>query len=92
LITRVIGLPGEMIEIRNNRVYINGQRLDEPYLADVIQRAYGPVQIPPAHVFVMGDNRSASNDSRYFGPVSLERIIGRAWVSYWPLEDFGLVK
>jgi signal peptidase I len=87
LIKRVIGLPGEAVEVRDNHVYIDGQMLDERYLADVIQRDYGPLQVAPGYVFVMGDNRGASNDSRYFGPVPIERILGRAWLSYWPPPD-----
>lgn len=92
LIKRVIGLPGEVIEIRDNRVHIDGELLEEPYLPDVVQLDHGPVSIPAGHVFVMGDNRGASNDSRIFGPVPTSRIIGRAWISYWPLGDAGLVE
>jgi signal peptidase I len=92
LIKRVIGLPGETVEIRNNQVLIDGQPLDEPYLPTLFMRDYGPVQVPEGYIFVMGDNRGASNDSRAFGPVSLDRIIGRAWVSYWPPEEIGLLK
>ena len=92
LIKRVIGLPGETVEIRENRVYINGLLLEEPYLSDVRQQNYGPVHISPLHVFVMGDNRQASNDSRYFGAVHIDGIVGRAWVSYWPLEEIGLIQ
>jgi len=92
LIKRVVGLPGETIEIRNNQIFINSAPIEEPYLNHTVQRNYGPVQIPADHVFVMGDNRGASNDSRYFGPVATEQLIGRAWLSYWPLEDVGLIK
>ncbi len=92
LIKRVVGLPGETIAIRENQVLIDGVPLDETYLDDIWQGDYGPVEIAAGHVFVMGDNRGASNDSRYFGPVSFDRIIGRAWLSYWPLEDVGLFR
>jgi len=91
LIKRVIGLPGETIEIREGNVYINGQLLEEPYLQ---QATYGTLSsrvITPDHVFVMGDNRGASNDSRSFGEVALYNIIGRAWLRYWPAEDLGMV-
>jgi signal peptidase I len=92
LIKRVIGLPGEMVEIRNNRVLIDGQVLDEDYLDDVVQRNFGPSKVPDGQIFVMGDNRGASNDSRRFGAVSIDRIVGRAWISYWPPEDIQLFK
>jgi len=92
LIKRVIGLPGETVEIHDNRVFIDGEPLNEPYLDDVRQANYGPTYVEPLHVFVMGDNRSASNDSRYFGAVHLETIVGRAWLSYWPLEEVRLVQ
>jgi signal peptidase I len=65
--------------------------LDEAYVADVVQRDYGPFTVPPQHVFVMGDNRNVSNDSRFFGPVPVHQIWGRAWLSYWPLQEFGFV-
>jgi signal peptidase I len=92
LIKRVIGLPGDRVEIRNGQVFINGQHLDEPYLAPSIYGDYGPVDVPPLYVFVLGDNRGFSNDSRAFGPLSLESVIGRAWFSYWPPEQWGLVQ
>lgn len=92
LIKRVIGLPGEMVEVRENRVLIDGQPLDEPYLPALFMRDYGPAQVPEGHIFVMGDNRGASNDSRIFGPVSQDSIVGRAWVSYWPPNEIGLLK
>jgi signal peptidase I len=90
LIKRVIGLPGETVQIRDNRVWVDGIVLEERYLADVAQRNYGPVEVPPGHVFVMGDNRSASNDSRVFGAVPMDQIVGRAWLSFWPPEDIQL--
>jgi signal peptidase I len=92
LIKRVIALPGETVEIREGGVYINGRQLDEPYLSGETRGSYGPLVVSPGHVFVMGDNRGASNDSRAFGPVPMEQIVGRAWVSYWPFEAVGLVK
>jgi signal peptidase I len=92
LIKRVIGLPGETIEFRDGQVYIDGELLDEPFISQDVQSGrYRTVTVPPLHVFVMGDNRNHSNDSRSFGPVPIENIVGRAWISYWPLEDLGLV-
>jgi signal peptidase I len=92
LIKRVIGLPGEAIEIREGRVYVNGQELDEPYLERSKGGNWGPTIVPPLHIFVLGDNRGFSNDSRAFGMVPIKSIIGRAWVSYWPLDEVGTVR
>jgi signal peptidase I len=92
LIKRVIGLPGETIEIRDGHVYINGQILEEPYEEQLTFGNVSPRVISPYHVFVLGDNRGASNDSRSFGEVALSNVIGRAWFRYWPFEDLGLVR
>ena len=92
LIKRVIGLPGETIEVRKGEVYIEGERLEEPWAVRLGGGSYGPRTIPPLHVFVLGDNRGASNDSRNFGPVPIEHIVGRAWFSYWPPEYIGFVE
>jgi signal peptidase I len=92
LIKRVVGLPGETIEIKDGGVYIDGERLEEPFTDEHTQAGrHGQVTVPPLHVFVLGDNRDRSNDSRSFGPVPIENVIGRAWLSYWPLEDAGFV-
>jgi signal peptidase I len=93
LIKRVIGLPGETVEFRDGSVYIDGQQLDEPYVSQTTRSGRsGLVVVPPLHVFVMGDNRSHSNDSRSFGPIPVENILGRAWLSYWPPQNAGLVE
>lgn len=90
LIKRVVGLPGDVVEGRNNQVFINGEALAEPYLdADVVIRDFAPVDVPADHVFVMGDNRSNSADSRVFGPIGIDRIEGEAFVRYWPLSRLG---
>jgi signal peptidase I len=91
LIKRVIGLPGETVEIRQGRVYVNGQEVNEPYLERPTGGNWGPIIVPPLHVFVLGDNRGFSNDSRAFGMVPIDNIVGRAWVSYWPLDEVGAV-
>lgn len=91
LIKRIIGLPGETVEIRDGEVYINGASLDEPYLDQETRGHLEPMIIPPLHVFVLGDNRSFSNDSRTFDAVPIENILGRAWFSYWPPKDLGLL-
>ena len=91
LIKRVIGLPGETIEVRDGYVYIDGQMLQETYLTQSTFGNYPPHVIAPEHVFVLGDNRGASNDSRSFGEVALQDIIGRAWFRYWPPDQIGLI-
>jgi signal peptidase I len=92
LIKRVIGLPGDVIEIRDGRVFVNGQPLTEPYLGGITPGYYGPVTVPPLHIFVLGDNRGFSNDSRNFGTVPLKNVIGRAWFSYWPPDQVGFIE
>lgn len=91
LIKRVIGLPGETVEIRDGKVFINGEPLDEPYLDQPTLGTMPPRLVPEEHVFVLGDNRNASNDSRAFGMVSFDDIIGRAWLRYWPPAESGLI-
>lgn len=91
LIKRVIGLPGDTIEIRDRLVYVNGEVLNEPYLATPTAGMYGPTTVPPLHIFVLGDNRGSSNDSRSFGTITLKDVVGRAWFSYWPLDQIGFV-
>jgi signal peptidase I len=92
LIKRVVGLPGETIEIRDGHVYINGQMLNEPYLEQLTYGDTGPHVIAPGYIFVLGDNRGASNDSRSFGEVTISSIVGHAWFRYWPMNEIGLVR
>lgn len=89
LIKRVIALPGETISSQGGQVYVNGEPIEEPYVTGPGGRDVPEQVVPPLHVFVMGDNRQFSNDSRNFGPVPIDNIIGRAWFSYWPLELLG---
>ena len=89
LIKRVIGLPGETIHIEDNRVFVDGVAIDEPYLASVNMPDDGPFEVGPEEFFVMGDNRNFSFDSRGFGPVPMDDLIGRAFVIIWPVEHFG---
>ncbi len=91
LIKRVIGLESETVEIKENHVYVNGRVLDESYLTNIHQSDYGPTLVPAEHVFVMGDNRPDSRDSRAFGPVDIYRITGRAWFSIWPVDELGAI-
>lgn len=95
-IKRVIALPGERLLIRSGIVYINGQKLDEPYLPEAwvvdtnwpANGSNGQV-MGPNEYFVMGDNRNRSQDSRIFGPITRDRIDGKAWFRIWPLDHFG---
>jgi len=92
-IKRVIGLPGETLEIKNSTVYINGKPIAESYLpAKIEMEPFGPYKIPKDAIFVMGDNRQHSADSRYFGAVPLKNIKGRAVLTYWPLNRFKILK
>jgi len=90
LIKRVIGLPGETVEGRDNAIFVDGNKLIEPYLdpSEVISE-FGPVTVPEGEMFVMGDNRDESYDSRFFGTVAEDRIVGRAFVLFWPLNRIG---
>ncbi len=89
LIKRIIGLPGETVLIEDNHVLIDGTAIDEPYLAELTMADDGPFVLGHDEVFVMGDNRNFSFDSRGFGPISLEDLIGRAFITIWPPENFG---
>jgi signal peptidase I len=85
LIKRVIGLPGEVVEARGGRIVIDGRELREPYLpADVGTHDFGPMTVPDGTVYVLGDNRGDSADSRVIGPVPIDSIVGRAIVRAWP--------
>jgi len=93
LIKRVIGLPGDLIELRDDAVWINGQQLDEPYVYEqptACNTKCEPIRLEDDTYFLMGDNRPSSLDSRSFGPVRGERIIGRVVMRYWPLDKIEL--
>ena len=89
-IKRVIAVPGETVEIVSGRVYINGQPLVEPYLLQLPRESMPPTRIAEGKLFVLGDNRLNSNDSRAFGMVDASEIVGRAWLRYWPWDEFTL--
>ena len=88
-VKRVIGVPGDTVEIKSGQVFVNGDALDEPYVKRPSQETRAARTLSPGCFYVLGDNRRASNDSRDWGPVPAENIIGRAWVSYWPLDRLG---
>lgn len=89
LIKRVIGLPGETIQVKDNHVYINGKILSEPYLTFSTQTStIPPTKIAANHLFVMGDNRENSTDSRELGSIPIDQIIGRAEFIYWPVSEW----
>ncbi|WP_245628037.1 signal peptidase I [Shouchella shacheensis] len=100
-IKRVVGLPGESVRYEEDRLYVNDELVEEPFLEDVRQaydgRAYTPdyefeMEVPADHVFVMGDNRPISLDSRSIGPIDEEDIIGKVGLRFWPLGEFGTME
>lgn len=88
-IKRIIGQPGETIEIKNGRVFVNGQSIQEPYIAEPPAYAMNSVVIPEGTFFVMGDNRNNSNDSHVWGFLPKDNIIGRAWLRFYPFDRLG---
>ena len=95
LIKRVIGVPGDLIELRGDGVWVDGQLLDEPYVngqATTCNNTCSPIQLDADSYFLMGDNRSSSLDSRSFGPVRADRIIGRVVMRYWPLDQLEIYR
>ena len=105
-IKRVIGLPGDTIEYKDDTLYVNGTAYEEPYLDDykkqvidgpltepfTLEEITGETTVPEGEVFVMGDNRRYSKDSRHIGTVKISEILGKTSLVYWPIEDFGLVE
>ncbi|MGZ4691981.1 MAG: signal peptidase I, partial [Acidimicrobiia bacterium] len=99
LVKRVIGLPGDVISAKDDHILIDGKALHEPYLpqgsvsdcTSFVAQCFPVGKIPPNEYFVMGDNRSNSRDSRYFGPIRRSEIVGRVFVRVWPLSRLGLL-
>ncbi|MGH2698573.1 MAG: signal peptidase I [Actinomycetota bacterium] len=89
-VKRVMAVGGDIIEGRNGVVYVNHEPVDEPYLPrGVVTTDFRPQRVPDGQIFVLGDNRGSSDDSRNFGPVPDDEVVGRAFISIWPTDDFG---
>ncbi|HEY1976493.1 MAG TPA: signal peptidase I [Candidatus Baltobacteraceae bacterium] len=88
-IKRVIGLPGDRVRVDRGTVVLNGSPLLEPYVRYSDNRSFAEVTVPPGSVFVLGDNRAVSEDSRVFGPIADDHLMGRAMAGLWPLSSVG---
>ena len=86
LIKRVVGVPGDEISVQDGTLFVNGERQEEPYVNEQSPdtSSFGPMVVPEGKVFVMGDNRADSLDSRFIGPVPLENVVGEAFMIFWP--------
>jgi signal peptidase I len=91
LIKRVIGLPGELLEIKNGQVYVNDHLLQEDYIQRLGLTSRPLTPIPDGHYFFLGDNRTNSSDSRNWGALPQQEIVGKAWLSYWPPRLWGTI-
>ncbi len=91
-VKRIIGLPGDTVTIQEGQIFVNDNRLDEPYLPDERMMPFqGRWVVPQESYFVLGDNRAHSSDSRSWGMLPQDAIIGKAWVSYWPPQNWGTI-
>ena len=92
LIKRVVGRPGDQLEVRDGQLRRNGEAVDEPWLNEAIDYVMAPVTVPDNELWVMGDNRNASLDSHLWGPLPEADVIGTAILRYWPLSRFGPIR
>jgi signal peptidase I len=90
-IKRVIGLPGDRVAIYGGNVYVNGQRIEEPYISSAPANDVAETIVPEGYVYVLGDNRNASSDSRSWGPLEIEAILGKAVFRYYPFDSIGII-
>lgn len=90
-VKRVIGRPGELVEVKNGQVFINNDPLDEPYVVYPASYSMSPRRVGSDELFVLGDNRNSSSDSHNWGMLSQEKVVGKAWVSYWPPGEWGVI-
>jgi len=90
-IKRIVGLPGDEVEIHDGAVYVNETPLDEPYLDQPTADNVGPIRLTEDQYYVMGDNRGNSSDSRTYGPLPADRVVGKAWLTYWPPNAIGVI-
>jgi len=91
---RIVAVPGDTVEIRDGHVWLNSNQLDEPSIQQPtlpINRSFTQMTLAPNQLYVLGDNRRNSSDSRAWGPVSMQTVVGRAWLVYWPPSSWGFV-
>ena len=88
-IKRIIGLPGETVEVKAGKVYVDGEKISEEYIFEAPNYNYGPSRIPENEYLVLGDNRNNSYDSHYWGFVPKNKIVGKAFVRFWPFDRLG---
>lgn len=91
LVKRVVAVAGEVVEVRRGHTLIDGQPIEEPWVTNFGGPGYPPTLVPEGHVFILGDNRGLSHDSRAIGPVPVDSIVGHVWLVYWPPDQVRLV-
>ena len=90
-VKRVVAVPGELVEIQNGQVFINSELLDEPYVVFPGSYSMTPRRVGPDELFVLGDNRNSSSDSHNWGMLLQDKVVGKAWISYWPPDQWGVI-
>jgi len=90
-VKRVIGVSGDLVEIRNGQVFINNEPIDEPYVVHPGSYSMNPRRVGAEELFVLGDNRNSSSDSHNWGMLATDKVVGKAWISYWPPNHWGVI-